>query len=159
MALLHKSHSRISKMYATTRARFYWPHMKNDITNIINKCEQCQMHCASLPTDEYINSSASCPMEKVATDLFIYKNVHYLIMVDCFSRYTWLHPLKRLSSEAIISQFKKWFLHYGFPRTIRSYGGPQFRSTFKAFCDDFGIIHKASSPYNPRSNGLAEINI
>ena len=35
-------------------------------------------------------------------------------------------------------------------------GGPQFRTQFNTFCEDMGIDHQISSPYHPRSNGLAE---
>ena len=42
---------------------------------------------------------------------------------------------------------------------IRSDGGPQFRLEFVPFCNDNGINHKLSSPYNPRANGLAESGV
>ena len=47
-------------------------------------------------------------------------------------------------------------LDWGLPKVIRSDGGPQFRSKFSKLCQDHGITHELSSPYNPQSNGLAE---
>ena len=42
---------------------------------------------------------------------------------------------------------------------IRTDGGPELRSEFVAFCDDNGISHELSSPYNPQANDLAESGI
>ena len=42
---------------------------------------------------------------------------------------------------------------------MRSDGGPQFCGEFAKFCDQNGIKHELSAPYNPRSNGLAESGV
>ena len=47
----------------------------------------------------------------------------------------------------------------GWPQSIRSDGGPQFRGEFGSFCEDNGIRHELSAPYNPRSNWLAESGV
>lgn len=49
-----------------------------------------------------------------------------------------------------------WFHKVGFPRRVKSDGGPQFRQKFSDLCTELNIIHEVSSPYNPRSNGLVE---
>ena len=49
-----------------------------------------------------------------------------------------------------------WFHVLGWPRSIRSDGGPQFRGEFSIFCEKSNIKLELSAPYNPRSNGLAE---
>ena len=49
-----------------------------------------------------------------------------------------------------------WFNLVGWPETIRTEGGPQFRLEFDEFCKNFYIHHKLSSPYHPELNGLAE---
>ena len=47
----------------------------------------------------------------------------------------------------------------GWPRVIRSDGGPQFRGEFSEFCKNFRIVHELSSPYNPLANGLAKSGV
>ncbi|CAB4046276.1 Retrovirus-related Pol poly from transposon opus, partial [Paramuricea clavata] len=84
------------------------------------------------------------------------KGNHYLVMVDGFSGFPFIKRLKSLKSKAIINALKAWFLDWGNPKTIRSDGGPQFRSEFGIFCAENCIVHELSSPYNSRSNGTAE---
>ena len=55
-----------------------------------------------------------------------------------------------------MGQLSTWFTEYGWPSTLRSDGGPQFRTEFSAFCSNNGITNELSSPYNPESNRLAE---
>ena len=47
-------------------------------------------------------------------------------------------------------------MEYGFPSTLISDNGPQFRTEFGDFCVEHTIVHTTSSPYNPQSNGLAK---
>ena len=47
----------------------------------------------------------------------------------------------------------------GWPQSIQSDGGPQFRCEFVNFFVENGISHELSAPYNPRSNGLAESGV
>ena len=49
-----------------------------------------------------------------------------------------------------------WFNLLGWPKSLRSDGGPQFLSEFKTWCQNNNIDHEVSSPYNPKANGLAE---
>ena len=67
--------------------------------------------------------------------------------------------LSSSTSAAIINVLKSWFNILGWPQSVRSDGGPQFRGEFSRFCDQFGIKHELSAPYNPRSNGLAESGV
>ena len=49
------------------------------------------------------------------------------------------------------------FSRFGLPKTLLSDNGPQFvADEFKAFLRHNGVKHVTSSPYHPRTNGLAE---
>ena len=50
-------------------------------------------------------------------------------------------------------------MEYGYPNSIRSDGGPQFRSEFTEYRKNKRISHELASPYNPEPNGLAEAAI
>ena len=70
LKLLHEGHSGMSQTYATAKQRYFWPGIQNDIANVVNKCEGCQIYCTSLPQDNQIPTKAFYPMERVAVDLF-----------------------------------------------------------------------------------------
>ena len=62
--------------------------------------------------------------------------------------------ISSLTALVIIGHLRAWFNLLGWPQSICSDRGPQFRRNFIKFCADNGIRHKLSAPYN-RSNGLA----
>ena len=156
---LHEAHPGITRLYRTARVNYFWPGLKNDVANVVNSCEACQRHQASLAEDVHIKTIASAPMEQVSADLFQIGNSHFLLMVDRYSRFPFVTRLSSLNSKTIIERLKSWFLLFGFPRCIRTDGGPQFRSEFRDFCEKNSIIHQLSSPYHPASNGAAEIGV
>ena len=84
----------------------------------------------SSPTTQetLIPTQASFPMETLGIDLFHLEGLSYLCMVDKSSGYPFVHKLKTLNTRAIIKQLTLWFWEFGFPKNIRSDGGPQFRS-------------------------------
>ena len=64
--------------------------------------------------------------------------------------------LRSLNTDSIVSILSDWFNTLGWPSSIRSDGGPQFRGPFSSFCQKNDISHELAAPYNPKSNGLAE---
>ena len=42
LKILHYSHQGISKTYAAARTRYYWPSMKEDITQMTQACSVCK---------------------------------------------------------------------------------------------------------------------
>ncbi len=80
-------------------------------------------------------------------------------MVDRFSGFPWAERLTSTTTTVVLSRLKRVIYEYGFPKTIRSDGGPQFRSEFDDFCREKSIIHEKSSPYHLESNGHAEAGV
>jgi len=153
---LHFSHAGITKTKQLARELYYWPGMGTDIEKLIGSCEPCQLHRESQSLPIIKISNAEEPMHSVSLDLFDYDGSDHLIMCDRYSCHIWVHKLRRTVTEAITNQLKTWFYEIGFPSHIISDNGPQFRAEFKDFCKQNHIIHVTSSPYNSRSNGLAE---
>ena len=156
LQLLHVGHSGIAKTQELARYYYYWPGMNNEIKNLIEKCDECQHFRASQPLEVQVTSSASSPLESVSMDLFSLNQKDYLVIVDRFSGFPWVFKLRHLSTEDILRCFRQVIRTFGAPVTCRTDGGPQFRSGFVRFCEEWGIRHELSSPYNPRSNGHAE---
>ena len=95
-------------------------------------------------------------MSHVATDLYQLGTDYYLILVDRYSGFVCSEKMRSTTASAIIRQLQAWFNLLGWPKVIRSDGGPQYLSEFGKFCESKGIKHETSSPYNAQSNGLAE---
>ena len=111
--------------------------------------------------------STSKAFELVHMDLFgpttqtsIGQNKYRFVIVDDFTRYTWVFFLVDKSDVfAIFKSFVK-SIHNEFETTIkkvRSDNGSEFKNTrIDELCDDFRIRHQFSTKYTPQSNGLVK---
>ena len=128
------------------RGLYYWPGMVNDIKQLISSCSTCSRMQASQPFTPMVTPPPSThlgyPMQHVGLYLFSFGTKQYLICVNHWSGYPLYSPLRSLSSDAIISTLSSWFNILGWPSSIRSDGGPQFRGPFSSFCSRQGIKHK-----------------
>ena len=67
--------------------------------------------------------------------------------------------LNSTSTSTIIRTLQSWFNVMGWPRAIRSDGGPQFHGEFASFCIDFGIKYELASPYNQEGKDIQRVLI
>jgi hypothetical protein len=80
-----------------------------------------------------------------------------LIVVDAYSKWLEVFPMKKITSTNTIECLRECFSRYGLPITLVSDNGPQLKSDeFERFLMRNGIIHKTCAPYKPSSNGQAE---
>ena len=89
---------------------------------------------SSLPKEPLIHTTASFPMESPSADLFQFGPQHYLVLVDWYSGLPMVSKLRNLSSATVIRNLTELLHTYGWPLSILTDGGPQFRSEFKTFC-------------------------
>ena len=88
------------------------------------------------------------------------ENVYCLVIVDDYSRYTWVFFLHDKSEVA--SCFKKFAKRAQNEfevklKKIRSDNGKEFDNTnIEAYCDEVGIKHEVSATYTPQQNGVVE---
>jgi len=82
---------------------------------------------------------------------------HVLVIVDAFTRFTWLYPLRTLESKEVVDRLVELAGMHMLPSAIRSDRGGQFDSAVVAdFCDRYGIKREFSIPYRHQSNGEVE---
>ncbi|GKF58688.1 retrovirus-related pol polyprotein from transposon TNT 1-94, partial [Tanacetum coccineum] len=83
-----------------------------------------------------------------------------LIIVDEYSRYTWVYFLKKKSQapETIMSFIKRVENQNDIKvKQLRTDNGTKFRNSILVnFCDEKGISQNFSSPCTPKQNGVAE---
>ncbi|GJZ87535.1 retrovirus-related pol polyprotein from transposon TNT 1-94 [Tanacetum coccineum] len=85
-----------------------------------------------------------------------------LVIVDKYSRYTWVYFLKkkRHAAEMIMSFIRMVENQNDIKfKQIRTDNGTEFRNfELESFCNEKGISQNFSSPYTPKQNGVAERN-
>jgi hypothetical protein len=154
---LHTSHSGVSKTREHARQLYFWPGMSSAVKNMVETCERCVQCLPSQREEPFVAAvDPTAPMEAWGADLCDYGGSAWLVAVDRFSGFPFVERLRRTSTSDVTKILLKWFMDWGFPRVVRTDGGPQFRGEFKKFCSQWGVAHEVSSPYNPQSNGLAE---
>ncbi|GJT12318.1 retrovirus-related pol polyprotein from transposon TNT 1-94 [Tanacetum coccineum] len=82
-----------------------------------------------------------------------------LVIVDEYSRYTWVYFLKKSQAAEMIMSFMRMVENQNDVKVkqIRTDNGIEFRnSKLKSFYDEKGISKNFSSPYTPEQNGVVE---
>ena len=147
---LHKAHQGTVRTKQHSRLTVYWPGLDNDIDNSILKCQQYQDHLPRNTKEPIIlKERPTRPFQEIAIDLCFNAGQDYLITVDCYTDWPDIIPMRHNTTT---SQ-QRGFCRTAIPDIIWSDGGPQFTSTkFNQFSQQWGFLHKISSPYHPQSN-------
>lgn len=84
-------------------------------------------------------------------------NQDLLVIIDNFTRFTRLTPVKNTSSQHVLKAFKLFVDEFGLPDRIVSDRGPCFTSRqFEQYCQYNGIHHTLNSTKHPQGNGMVE---
>jgi len=87
-------------------------------------------------------------------------NKYGFVIVDDFTRYTWVFFLSDKSDNFATFRLFAKRIHNEFETTIKKVGsdnGSEFKNTrVDELCDEFGIRHQFSAMYTPQSNGIVE---
>ncbi|KAJ9561670.1 hypothetical protein OSB04_006830 [Centaurea solstitialis] len=141
------------------------PDFRYTKVSICSACEKGKQTRASFKSKQI--SSISSPLQLLHMDLFGPVNVqsiagkkYTLVIVDEYSRYTWVFFLRSKSDapeEIILFVRKMERLNNLTVRSIRSDHGTEFKnSTLETFFDQKGISQNFSSVRTPQQNGVAE---
>jgi RNase H-like domain found in reverse transcriptase/Reverse transcriptase (RNA-dependent DNA polymerase)/Integrase zinc binding domain len=155
---LHHGHFGAEKCLNRAKDVVFWLNIRKNVEEYVKKCSVCQQTQRSKPKEKMIvREQPGRPFQEVNVDLFTYLRHEYLLLVDTYSNFFDFKLLPETSSGAVIQQMKGWFSLFGIPNVVYSDNGPQFSARqFKEFGRHWQFEHRTSSPYYPRSNGLAE---
>ena len=154
---LHSAHLGKDSMLRRARELVYWPSMTQDITDLAESCEVCQLsakHQQSEPLTPHDRGNR--PFQKIGIDLFSIDNRNYMVTVDYLSNYFEIDYLPSTSTSTIIAKLKAHLARYGISETIITDNAQFISSEFQQFCKKWGITHITSSPGYSQSNGKAE---
>lgn len=163
------AHSGIGKTIARLREQLYWPGLSTQVRSYINSCSVCKETKAP-------NMVLRPPMGKAFTtnrpwqNLYIdllgpyprskSGNTNLLIVLDNFSKFVLLKPLRKASAGLICNYLESdVFLLFGVPNIVVSDNGSQFVSReFAALLKRFGIGHVTTAVYSPQANASERVN-
>ena len=158
------SHVGSNNLYANF-SKYYWsPKLKQMCHRFCSTCTIClERKSLSRKNQALVLNRARKPFEKVFIDVagpfeedHGYKYI--FVMIDFFSNYPLVVPLKSLTSGEITKMmFEKWITYFRAPVQIHSDNALYFRSSeTEAFLKQYNIKHSLSAPYHPQSNGKVE---
>ncbi|KAL5479489.1 hypothetical protein EMCRGX_G023016, partial [Ephydatia muelleri] len=155
---LHDGHLGVVRMKELARSYIWWPYLDRDIEKLVANCEKCRM-MSSMPqlAPHHPWQYPSSPWDRVHIDYGEHKGIHFLVLVDAYSKWPEVRQVSTTTSQQTVEVLEEIFAMHGFPRTLVSDNGPQFSSAeFAAFLTSHHILHRTSAPYHPATNGLAE---
>lgn len=78
---------------------------------------------------------------------------YVLVLLDVFSRYLWLKPLKQKKPVEVVKHLESVFTEFGFPMVFQTDNGSEFRGELVNYCKENNIKKIFSSPNHPQSQG------
>ena len=156
---LHEGHPGIVGMRSLARYYVWWPGIDKDVERCVQSCELCQQNRPHQPEVPLFSwNVANGSWDRIHIDYAgPFEGYMWLVVVCSYTKWVEIVPLKTATSQMTIVALRVMFGRWGLPRQLVSDNGAQFISNeFKQFCDKNGICHVFTTPYHPKSNGLAE---
>ena len=154
---VHEGHQGKERYLLRVRNTVFWSKMTYNIHQLIEKCIICQEHGKSQPIIGTTQELPPFPWNTLATDMFYWKRMDFLIVADVCSKYFLVRKLPNSTSAAVCTELSMIVTELGLPHIIRSDSGQCYNSKeFQQFLQQYNITHQTSSPNHPRSNGFVE---
>lgn len=163
------AHGGVMKTTHRVRRLYYWPRMLRDILQYVKDCDKCR---AIKPTNKIQRApmgkyrDLQRPFKMIAIDYIgpitrsKRQHEYLLVVVDIFSKFVLIKPLRRATAEATIEYLRaEVFLKYGVPSALISDNGRQFiSSAFAAFLNKYCVKHWKTASYHPQANASEAAN-
>ena len=125
---IHEGHQGKERCLLQARNTVFWPKMTYDVQQLIEKCVIRQEYGKSQPLIGTTQELPPFPWHMLATDLFYWKIMDFLIVADVFSKYIIVRKLPNLTSAAVCTELSMIVTELGMPHLIRSDNGPCYNS-------------------------------
>nr|KYP56992.1 Gypsy retrotransposon integrase-like protein 1 [Cajanus cajan] len=160
-------HSRARSMATRVlRAGYYWPTLKSDCQNHIQKCKECQQFGnAHWQSPEALHRMMSAwPFSQWGMDILgLFPPAKgqlkfLLVAIDYFTKWIEACPLAKITIENVRKfTWKNIICRFGIPHALIIDNDRQFiAQEFKDFLRELGIKHLPTSVEHPQTNGQAE---
>ena len=137
--LIHEKlgHLGIEKCYDKIRLQYWFLSIFNKIKLYIQNCLRCIMHTLTfriLQRELHSIPKEPVPFDTIHIDHFgplphiLNKNKHILVVIDAFTKFVKLYPVKTTSTKEVCFALDKYFSYYSRPRRLVSDQGTAFTS-------------------------------
>ena len=161
-------HYGVKKTCQILGRNFYWPRMREDVTDYVKTCIGCQHKRRvtvfdRVPIQPFCNRPTNS-FEVVSLDLYgpitptSTSGHKYVLGVICLqSRWVECYPLKSLKPSEVVENLMKFFSYAGYPKVIISDNATNFVSKLnKLWYDKLGIEFRTSTPFHSEGNATIE---
>jgi hypothetical protein len=163
-------HPGISKTVQLTERLYWWPKMRQDITEYVKGCVECQWHKVNnrptrAPLQPIYPKPEAMPFETVALDFIVklpvsqgFDSILTITDQGCTKAAIFIPCNEDITAEETAALYiKHVFAHFGLPTKVISDRDPRFMSKFmQSACKVTGIKHAPSMAYHPRTDGQSE---
>ena len=125
---IHEGHQGKERCLLRARNTVFWPKMTYNIQQLIEKCIICQEYGKSQPIIDTTQELPPFPWHTLATDMFYWKRMDFLIVADVFSKYIIVRKLPNSTSAAVCIEPSMIATELDLPHIIRSDNGPCYNS-------------------------------
>jgi transposase InsO family protein len=162
MAGHHGVEKTINKLVQTHQT---WSRMRDDVKRFIKKCACCQkMSVLKIPIYSHpFTTAAYHPMERVNIDSIgpvdadDDGNCHIIVIIDCFTRFVELYPVKDTSALPAAIALLHHVGRYGCPSTILSDNGSQYvNEIITELLKLINTEHCKTMAYSKEENAIVE---
>ena len=154
---IHEGHQGQQRCLLRARNTVFWSKMTYDVKQLIEKCMICQEYGKSQPLIGTTQELPQFPWHTLATYLFYWKRMDFLIVADVFAKYIMVRKLPNSTTAAMCIELSMIVTELGLLHFIRSDNGPCYNSKeFQQLLQCYSITHQTSSPNHPRSNRFVE---
>lgn len=146
---------------------YYWPTMRRDAIQYVQKCKSCQLHSPLIHQagEEMSIITSPYPFAQWGIDIvgpfpFAPGSRKFLIVaIDYFSKWVEAEALRTITDTEVMKFiWENICCRYGVPRDLVSDNGTQFNSKrMQAWCARMKIRQRFTSVAHPQANGQVEV--
>jgi transposase InsO family protein len=153
------------RTYEKMRKQVFWPGMRRDVYNFIQRCFICQKYNRSyLRTPLQRQIIPPTAFHTVSMDIVgpvppsPFGDRYILVIQDVLTRWVEFAAMKQADTTTIVNAFMAtWITRYGVPQQVLTDRGSNFLSELaQAFYRAFGIKKVNTTAYRPQGNGANE---
>lgn len=163
------AHGGVEKTLKRLKTFFFWPKMSKQVSEYVLNCDICKQIKAP-------NKTLRPPMGQQTPSVRIFQklyldllgpyprsssgNIGIIIVLDHLSKFHFLEPIKKFTSNIIVEFLEKRIFHiFGVPESITTDNGVQFKSNlFENFLKSYDVFHNFTAFYSPQANASERVN-